>query len=116
MQLDDTIVKTIETSPSQELKEARELILRIRRRNLYQFCNEYPVPKDMLDNFKKVTAQDIVCSQVFNLVKPYYLQIAYNFDYFSSLRNSILFYKFHLTEEWWGYTERGGCCCLQCQH
>ncbi|XP_052723506.1 uncharacterized protein LOC108344802 isoform X2 [Vigna angularis] len=61
--LDDTIVKTIETSPSQELKEARELILRIRRRNLYQFCNEYPVPKDMLDNFKKVTAQDIVCSQ-----------------------------------------------------
>lgn len=61
--LDDTIIKTIETAPSQELKEARELILRIRRRNLYQFCNEYPVPKHMLDNFKKVTAQDIVCSQ-----------------------------------------------------
>ncbi|CAJ1930736.1 unnamed protein product [Sphenostylis stenocarpa] len=34
MQLDDTIVKTIETSTSQELKEAREFILRIRRRNL----------------------------------------------------------------------------------
>ncbi|KAL9323330.1 hypothetical protein ACSQ67_008187 [Phaseolus vulgaris] len=29
----------------------------------WKFCNEYPVPKDMLDNFKKVTAQDIVCSQ-----------------------------------------------------
>ncbi|KAL2979103.1 hypothetical protein AAZX31_13G153400 [Glycine max] len=51
--LDDTIIKTIETTPNQELKEARELILRIRRRNLYQFCNEYPVPKDMLDNYKK---------------------------------------------------------------
>ncbi|KAK7266124.1 hypothetical protein RIF29_18764 [Crotalaria pallida] len=61
--LDDTIIKTIETAPSQELKEARELILRIRRRNLYQFCNEYAVPKDKVDNFKKVTAQDIVCSQ-----------------------------------------------------
>ncbi|KAG4395674.1 hypothetical protein AAZX31_19G009000 [Glycine max] len=61
--LDDTIIKTIETTPNQELKEARELILRIRRRKLYQFCNEYPVPKDMLDNYKKVTAQDIVCSQ-----------------------------------------------------
>ncbi|XP_029126134.1 deoxynucleoside triphosphate triphosphohydrolase SAMHD1 homolog isoform X2 [Cajanus cajan] len=61
--LDDTIIKTIETSPIEELKEARELILRIRRRNLYQFCNEYPVPKDMLDNFKKVTVQDIICSQ-----------------------------------------------------
>ncbi|KAG5130542.1 hypothetical protein JHK84_036939 [Glycine max] len=29
----------------------------------WKFCNEYPVPKDMLDNYKKVTAQDIVCSQ-----------------------------------------------------
>ncbi|KAL1345881.1 hypothetical protein HN51_019555 [Arachis hypogaea] len=61
--LDDTIIKTIETAPIQELKESRELILRIRRRNLYQFCNEYAVPKDMVENFKKVTAQDIVCSQ-----------------------------------------------------
>ncbi|KAL5860459.1 hypothetical protein ACOSQ4_001755 [Xanthoceras sorbifolium] len=61
--LDDTIIKTIETAPNQELKEARDLILRIRRRNLYQFCNEYAVPKDKLENFKDVTAQDIVCSQ-----------------------------------------------------
>ncbi|KAK7271680.1 hypothetical protein RJT34_27779 [Clitoria ternatea] len=61
--LDDTLIKTIETAPGPELKEARELILRIRRRNLYQFCNEYAVPKHMLHNFKKVTAQDIVCSQ-----------------------------------------------------
>lgn len=61
--LDDTIIKTIETAPDQELKESRDLILRIRRRDLYQFCNEYSVPKDKLENFKKVTAQDIVCSQ-----------------------------------------------------
>ncbi|XP_057769365.1 uncharacterized protein LOC130989400 isoform X2 [Salvia miltiorrhiza] len=61
--LDDTIIKTIETAPDQELKESRDLILRIRRRDLYQFCNEYAVPKDNLENFKKVTAQDIICSQ-----------------------------------------------------
>ncbi|PNY01038.1 protein SAMHD4, partial [Trifolium pratense] len=71
--LDDSIIKTIETSPCPELKEARELILRIRRRNLYQaclywllfcnFCNEYAVPRDIMDNFKKVTPHDIVCSQ-----------------------------------------------------
>ncbi|KAK6155183.1 hypothetical protein DH2020_009431 [Rehmannia glutinosa] len=61
--LDDTIIKSIETAPDQELKESRDLILRIRRRDLYQFCNEYAVPKDKLENFKKVTAQDIVCSQ-----------------------------------------------------
>ncbi|KAL3833162.1 hypothetical protein ACJIZ3_007898 [Penstemon smallii] len=61
--LDDTIIKTIETAPDPELKEARDLILRIRRRDLYQFCNEYAVPKDKLENFKDVTAKDIVCSQ-----------------------------------------------------
>lgn len=61
--LDDTILKTIETVVDQQLKEAKELILRIRRRNLYQFCNEYAVPKDKIEHFKDVTAQDIVCSQ-----------------------------------------------------
>ncbi|XVF14113.1 hypothetical protein REPUB_Repub09cG0029400 [Reevesia pubescens] len=61
--LDDTIIKTIETAPDEELKESRDLILRIRRRNLYQFCNEYSVPKDKLEHFKNVTAQDIACSQ-----------------------------------------------------
>uniref|UniRef100_A0A9I9CXZ1 HD domain-containing protein n=1 Tax=Cucumis melo TaxID=3656 RepID=A0A9I9CXZ1_CUCME len=61
--LDDSIVKTIETASDKELKESRDLILRIRRRNLYQFCNEYAVPKDKLENFKDVTAKDIVCSQ-----------------------------------------------------
>ncbi|GFY95986.1 HD domain-containing metal-dependent phosphohydrolase family protein [Actinidia rufa] len=34
--LDDTIIKTIETAPDQELREAKDLILRIRRRDLYQ--------------------------------------------------------------------------------
>uniref|UniRef100_A0A2P2KZJ5 Catalytic n=2 Tax=Rhizophora mucronata TaxID=61149 RepID=A0A2P2KZJ5_RHIMU len=61
--LDDTVIKTIETAPDEELRESRELILRVRRRNLYQFCNEYAVPKENLDNFKDVTPQDIVCSQ-----------------------------------------------------
>lgn len=32
--------------------------------SLWQFCNEYAVPKDKLENFKDVTPQDIVCSQV----------------------------------------------------
>ncbi|XVF60325.1 hypothetical protein PTKIN_Ptkin08bG0036000 [Pterospermum kingtungense] len=61
--LDDTIIKTIETAPDEELQESRDLILRIRRRNLFQFCNEYSVPKDKLEHFKNVTAQDIACSQ-----------------------------------------------------
>ncbi|GAB2275360.1 hypothetical protein Dimus_010120 [Dionaea muscipula] len=62
--LDDSILKKIETHPDQELKEARKLILRIRRRDLYKFCNEFTVPKDKLEHFKDITAQDIICSQV----------------------------------------------------
>ncbi|OMO52792.1 hypothetical protein COLO4_36968 [Corchorus olitorius] len=62
--LDDSILKQIETSDKQELKDARDLILRIRRRDLYRYCNEYIVPKDNLENFKEITSQDIVCSQI----------------------------------------------------
>lgn len=36
LQLDDSILKTIEISSRQELKESKDLILRIRRRDLYQ--------------------------------------------------------------------------------
>ncbi|CAO2204958.1 unnamed protein product [Urochloa humidicola] len=61
--LDDTIIKSIETAPNSELEKAKEIIQRIRRRELYKFCNEYSVPKDKLEHFKNVTAQDIVCSQ-----------------------------------------------------
>ncbi|CAA0814140.1 HD domain-containing metal-dependent phosphohydrolase family protein [Striga hermonthica] len=64
--LDDTILKAIETSSGQDLKESRDLVLRIRRRDLYQFCNEFAVPKEQLEYFKNVTAHDIVCSQSSN--------------------------------------------------
>ncbi|KAL5570433.1 hypothetical protein UlMin_027008 [Ulmus minor] len=61
--LDDTILKTIETSTEKELSEARNLILRIRRRDLYQFYNEFSVPKERLDYLKNITPQDIIYSQ-----------------------------------------------------
>ncbi|KAJ8773800.1 hypothetical protein K2173_008263 [Erythroxylum novogranatense] len=61
--IDDSILKIIEISKDPELKEARDLILRIRRRDLYQYCNEFTVPKDKMEHFKDVTPQDVVCSQ-----------------------------------------------------
>ncbi|XP_058193194.1 uncharacterized protein LOC131310283 isoform X3 [Rhododendron vialii] len=61
--LDDTIIKTIETHSSPKLKESKDLIQRIRRRELYQFGNEFCVPKEKLEHFKNVTPQDIICSQ-----------------------------------------------------
>jgi hypothetical protein len=35
-QLDDTIIKSIETAPNSELKKSKEIIQRIRRRELYK--------------------------------------------------------------------------------
>ncbi|XP_042454267.1 deoxynucleoside triphosphate triphosphohydrolase SAMHD1 homolog [Zingiber officinale] len=64
--LDDTILKTIEFADSKKLKESKEIIQRIRRRDLYQFCNEYAVPKEKLEHFKNITPQDIICSQKAN--------------------------------------------------
>lgn len=61
--LDDSVLKTIETAPDEELKESQALILRMRRRDLYRFCNEYSVPHEQLEHFREVTPQDIVCSQ-----------------------------------------------------
>ncbi|KAJ3694339.1 hypothetical protein LUZ60_009819 [Juncus effusus] len=61
--LDDTVVKTIETSHKRQLQESRDILLRIRRRDLYRFCNEYAVPKEKLDHFKEITPKDIICAQ-----------------------------------------------------
>ncbi|XP_030496702.2 uncharacterized protein LOC115712545 isoform X1 [Cannabis sativa] len=61
--LDDSILKAIETSSEPELKEAKDLITRIRRRDLYKFCNEFSVPKEEIDYFKAITPKDIICSQ-----------------------------------------------------
>ncbi|XP_024538325.1 deoxynucleoside triphosphate triphosphohydrolase SAMHD1 homolog [Selaginella moellendorffii] len=61
--MDDSLLKAIETSDVDELKEARELVWRMKRcgQGLYQFCNEYLVPKEKTEHFKDVTAKDIVC-------------------------------------------------------
>ncbi|ONK81331.1 uncharacterized protein A4U43_C01F27890 [Asparagus officinalis] len=61
--LDDTIMKAIETAPDEELKESRDILRRIRRRELYQFCNEFAVPRDKVEHFNSITARDIICCQ-----------------------------------------------------
>ncbi|KAL8150140.1 hypothetical protein V2J09_019948 [Rumex salicifolius] len=61
--LSDSIVKLVEYSSAEELKDSRDLISRIRKRDLYRFCNEFAVPKEKLDRFKHVTVNDIICSQ-----------------------------------------------------
>ena len=43
IKLDDTIVKQIEFSNEPELQKARDIIKRLRKRDLYVFVNEYTV-------------------------------------------------------------------------
>ncbi|XP_015894670.2 uncharacterized protein LOC107428617 [Ziziphus jujuba] len=63
IQLDDTLLNLIESTPKSNIEMSKELVQRIRRRELYEFCNECSVPKDMMDHFKDVTSKDIICSQ-----------------------------------------------------
>uniref|UniRef100_A0A7N2L9S8 Uncharacterized protein n=1 Tax=Quercus lobata TaxID=97700 RepID=A0A7N2L9S8_QUELO len=72
VQLDDT--KIIEISNTQELKEARDIIQRIQRREPYQFCNEFSVPKDKMGHFKKITPQDIIRSQDYDSKEMFSIQ------------------------------------------
>lgn len=51
LQLDDTILKTIEIAPDSELAEAKELILRVRRRQLYQVNYTESFPHFLLNYF-----------------------------------------------------------------
>ena len=57
MQLDDSILKTIETSSKPELKEARDLVQRIRRRDLYQ------VPWNINKNRRQWILKFLLCKE-----------------------------------------------------
>ena len=69
IELDDSILKRIEyANPSGDdagLRKAKEIVTRLRRRNIYKYVNEYCIPKDMLRNYRKVTAADVAgCQEV----------------------------------------------------
>jgi HD superfamily phosphohydrolase len=66
--MDDTLLKQIEHCPDQSLSKARDIVKRIRRRELYRFINEYTVPEDQVVNFKPVEAKDITTCQGSNSI------------------------------------------------
>lgn len=59
-QLDDTVVKSIETSDKKQLKESRDILLRIRRRDLYRVCNISHFLLNMVLRFCICTKQVLV--------------------------------------------------------
>jgi HD superfamily phosphohydrolase len=63
IKMDDTLLKQIENSEEAALGKARDIVRRIRRRELYRFVNEYTVPEDRVEDFKPVCASDITACQ-----------------------------------------------------
>jgi len=61
--LTDCILKEIEGSSNVELKPAQALLRRIRKRQLYVFCDEFIIPGQELDKWKLPTAADLVSYQ-----------------------------------------------------
>ncbi|OQS07910.1 hypothetical protein THRCLA_00096, partial [Thraustotheca clavata] len=58
----DHIIKVIECSKDASLQSARDIIKRIRRRQLYEFVDEYLVPAYLTNKIPKVQASDIACA------------------------------------------------------
>ncbi|CAG8742438.1 10603_t:CDS:10, partial [Dentiscutata erythropus] len=53
IKLNDSILSTIEHSKCEELEESRNIVKRIRRRDLYRFVAECLVPKELKDRISK---------------------------------------------------------------
>lgn len=53
--LTDNIVHTIESSKCPELEEARGIIKRIRKRELYKFVDEFLVPPELEGHLNQVS-------------------------------------------------------------
>ena len=63
IKMDDTLLKQIEYCDDPGLAKARDIVRKIRRRELYRFVNEYTVPEERVVNFKPVEAKDITACQ-----------------------------------------------------
>jgi hypothetical protein len=63
IKLDDSILKRIEWSLEPKMQSARDIVRRIRTRDLYQYVNEYAVPEEDIQHFKPVTEVDITSCQ-----------------------------------------------------
>jgi HD superfamily phosphohydrolase len=68
--IDDTVLKQIELSREPELQPARDIVSRIRRRDLYRFVNEFTVPTEYLNDFTPPREEDITqCQRQNNIVQ-----------------------------------------------
>lgn len=55
LNLTDDILRLIERSKDEELAPARQIMKRIRTRDLYKFVDEFLIPKDLVEFLGKVS-------------------------------------------------------------
>ena len=68
--IDDTVLKRIEFAKPGEsghMRDAQEIVRRLRRRELYKYVNEFTVPRDRLRGWRDVTPEDITGCQTGSL-------------------------------------------------
>jgi hypothetical protein len=70
MKLTDEIIYTIKYSNNRNLKQSQNIINRLEKRDLYNFIDEYIIPKQLEDKIKKINAIDIISmnSELSNLI------------------------------------------------
>ncbi len=62
MKLTDEIIYTIKYSNNRNLKQSQNIINRLEKRDLYNFIDEYIIPKQLEDKIKKINPIDIISS------------------------------------------------------
>ena len=103
IKMDDTLLKQIEFSEDPALGRARDIVRRLRRRELYRFVNEYTVPEERVVDFRPVTAEDITSCQGTNRIpgglKPrdvivQSLKIDYGKKHLDPVENGVRFFHY----------------------
>ena len=68
--LTDDILNTIKISKDPDLKESKDIITRLEKRDIYKFIDEYIVPNELTDYIKIINPVDIISqnSELSNLI------------------------------------------------
>ncbi|KAL4162590.1 hypothetical protein PRNP1_003126 [Phytophthora ramorum] len=110
--LTDHVVHSIEASKSETLSDARAVLKRMRRRELYEFIDEYLLPPELMSRIPRFTSEELATQTSYDGVTldpediiVFDGRLNYNFkdrnpvDNVSFYGSSDLDYKFHIPKE-----------------
>uniref|UniRef100_H3GPS7 HD domain-containing protein n=1 Tax=Phytophthora ramorum TaxID=164328 RepID=H3GPS7_PHYRM len=110
--LTDHVVHSIEASKSETLSDARAVLKRMRRRELYEFIDEYLLPPELMSRIPRFTSEELATQTSYDGVTldpediiVFDGRLNYNFkdrnpvDNVSFYGSSDLNYKFHIPKE-----------------